>query len=482
MPPSTIDHSAGFDREGHLRRNINFWGASAIMVGIIIGSGIFRTPPDIAGHLNSPWLILLMWVAGGVLSLLGAFTYAEMATMYPQAGGVYVFLREGYGRCMAFVFGWTYLLISKPAAAAGIALVFGGQLNDLIHLDHLLGMHDPSLAPDFVHNVEARADAARIITSTLLLALTIVNVMGNTLGSGVAMVLTALKVAALMAIIVLGFRTFGTGVFDLPSGGTLAVRDQPLALALVAVMSSVLWTYDGWSDVGAIAGEVKNPNRIIPRVYVTGTLAVILLYVGVNAVYMRVMPLETMRGVEDVAPTVAETLLGSAGLAVALIVLVSTAGSTHGSIITGARISYAQARDGLLFRALGHVNPRYGTPTVSLWVQLALSIGALWLLGRFSDLINSFVFTMWIFYGLAGASIFILRRRLPDMPRPYRCWGYPVTPALFVAAAAAMTVLSVIQDVTASETHYYTLIWLGVLLAGIPVYYIYAAVAKPIDE
>lgn len=449
-----------------LPRAIGFWGASAVMVGIIIGSGIFRSPPDIAGVLGSPALILVLWAAGGLLALCGALTYAELAAMYPQTGGVYVFLRETYGRGMAFVFGWTYLLLSKPFAAAGIAIVFANHLNVLF---------------------DVRWDS-RVTTSVVLLALTVVNTLGLRLGSGVAGFLTVIKLAALLMIVVLGVAAMRGSLTNLASGPTPLVNGEPVALvsALAVALSLIMWTYDGWSDVGAIAGEVREPQRNLPRIYFAGTLVVTVLYVAVNAVYMWIVPLGEMRGQETVAPLVAVRIAEGLGLGVKLaanigfvfvnlVVLLSTLGSTHGSIITGARISYAQARDGLLFRFLGRVHPRFKTPAVSLWVQLVLSLAALWYAGSFQDLAGTFVFTMWIFYGLAAVSIFILRVRRPEAQRPFRCPGYPWIPLLFTGAAIAMTVLGLIEDWQQNR------IWVGVLLAGIPVYLVWRRVAPVYD-
>ena len=426
-----------------LPRSIGFWGASAVMAGIIIGSGIFRTPTSIAAQVGSPWMILLLWGAGGVLSLAGALTYSELICMYPRSGGVYVFLREGYGRSMAFVFGWTYMLITKPAAAAGIAWVFGEYLNSLLRVDW-----NP-----------------RIVTTVVLILLTVVNVRGVRLGAGIAMVLTALKILALAAIVA------AAAILRRGDGDNFAAAPvaTPLLLAVAPVMYSIMWTYDGWSDVGSIAGEVRDPQRNLPRIYLTGTSISMLLYLAVNAVYMWMIPLAQMREIKDVAPRVASLLLGaeSAGVVVSLVVLVSTIGSTHGSILTGARISYAQSRDGLLFSFLGHVHPKHRTPDVSLWAQLALSIAAVWALEGFDDMVQGFSFTMWIFYGLSGAVIFIMRRRLPNAERTFRCWGYPVVPGVFLAAAVCMTGMSIYSDPQ------HTLPWIGVLLAGIPVYYIW---------
>ncbi len=432
-----------------LPRTIGFWGASAVMVGVIIGSGIFRQPTEIARHLGSPWLILAFWAVGGVISLFGALTYAELATMFPQTGGVYVFLREGYGRAVAFTFGWTYMLITKPFAAGAIATIFSEHVNTVI-----------GWRPEGWLKVWA----APLETCALLIMLTAVNVLGTSLGAGVAMALTGLKLAALAAIIV------AATLLGQPSFGALATVDHPqsLLLAIAPVMSGVLWTYDGWSDVGAVAGEVRNPQRMLPRIYFAGTLAVTLLYLAVNASFFFVAPLTDMRTTATLAPMLMERLLGAgASVAVTLVVVVSTFGSTHSSILTGARVTFAQARDGLLFRFLARVHPRRHTPDIALWTQCALSCIAVLFLGGFSQLADGFVFTMWIFYGLAGAAIFILRARLPGADRPYRCWGYPVVPALFVCAAVAMTALS-IQSNPAQ-----TLPWLCVILAGIPVYYIW---------
>jgi len=427
-----------------LPRTIGFWGASAVMVGIVIGSGIIATPPAIARETGSPALILLLWIVGGVLSLFGALTYAELAVMYPESGGVYVFLREGLGRGVAFVFGWTYMLISKPLAAAAIAIVFAQHFNEL-----------------FFGIPPANATASSITTSALLIALTALNVRGLRLGGGVAGVLTGLKVLALVAIVALALvlsRGSTANFHPLPS-------PQPWWLALGPIMAHVMWTYDGWSDGGSIAGEVRDPRRQLPRIYLAGTTMVIGLYAAVNAVYIWMIPLPEMRESGTVAPLVMQRLVGDGGaVLVALLIIVSTIGSTHGSIITGARVTFAQARDGLLFSPLARVHPRFGTPAAALWVQCALACIAVWYYGNFSELAGGFVFTMWIFYGLAAVVIFIMRRRHPDMPRAYRCWGYPVVPALFVLAALLMTALSIADDWVN------TAIWGGVLLGGVPAY------------
>jgi len=425
-----------------LPRTIGFWGASAVMVGVMIGSGIFATPPGIAEKMGSPMLVLALWAAGGVLALMGALTFAELAAMYPRSGGVYVFLREGFGAPVAFVFGWTYILLSKPLAAAGIAVVFATYLNNLLGTTW-----DPAIA-----------------TCLAIVLLTYINARGVRLGTDLAVVLTGCKMLALGAIVVLALV--------LVKGDAANFADQPQPghptfwLAVVPVMAAILWTYDGWSDVGAIAGEVKNPQRMLPRIYLVGTAAVTVLYVAINAVYYWMLPVEQIAGSKTVAPLVMERLLGpQAGVAVSLLVVVSSIGSTHSSIMTGARVTFAQARDGLMFGFLGTEHKTHRTPAVALWVQAALSCTAALWLGTFERLAGGFVFTMWIWYGLGGIAIFVLRIKRPDAYRPYRCWGYPVVPAVFVLSAVAMTGLSVWQDPGTTRP------WLGVLAAALPVYF-----------
>lgn len=446
-----------------LPRKIGFWGAFAVVVGVTIGSGIFAQPPEIARHLGSPGLILALWALGGVLALCGAMTYAELAAMHPHTGGIYVFLREGLGRPVAFVFGWTYMLITKPFAAAGIGVIFS---------EHLLLLIGARSADPHTHQLTVNS-----VTTALLIVLTIVNVIGVRASAGVATVLTTLKVASLGAIVALAVVLVKGSAANLES----VPPPKPFLIALAPVMLAVMWTYDGWSDVGSIAGEIREPQRMLPRVYLLGTAAITMIYLAVNAVYLWVVPLHEMRGLATIGPAVMERLIGPAGgVAVAAIVVVSTLGSSHASVLTGARVTFAQARDGLLFRVLARVHPRFETPSASLWFQLAMSVAALWYAGGFAALANTFTFTMWIFYGLAGLSIFVLRIRRPDAPRPFRCLGYPVVPGIFIAAAAAITALTIAADLADPQSRgMSTLPWLAVLGTGIPMYYLWRRFSPP---
>ncbi|MBN8645813.1 MAG: amino acid permease [Planctomycetes bacterium] len=436
-----------------LPRVVGFWGAVSVLVGVVIGSGIFQTPAFIAANLGSPWLILLLWGAGGLIALCGALTFAELAARFPSSGGVYVFLREGYGPVVAFVFGWTYMLITKPSAAGGIAIIFAEHLNLLTGL---------KLNP-------------QATTCVALFVLTLINALGVRGSTRFAVVLTALKFSAVFGVIVIGAWAAARGV-GVERAFEASPSPKPLILALAPVMAAIMWTYDGWADVGAIAGEVKEPRRTLPRVFIAGTLAVTGLYGLANAVYLWHIPLEVMRETRSVAPLLLEGLTGPIGAAaVTVIIIVSTLGSSHASVMTGARVTFAQARDGLLFRALGRIDPKRQTPATALWVQFALSCAAVLLLRDFSSLAESFVFTMWLFYGLGAGALFIIRRRdgRAEVGPGFRTPGYPVVPALFILASAAMTGLAVWAEPGRTG------MWLLVLAAGVPTYWIWRRFSGP---
>jgi amino acid transporter len=420
----------------------------AVMIGIVIGSGIFAAPTTIAQNLGSPTVILAFWIVGGLISLCGALTFAELGAMMPRTGGMYVFLREGFGPCPAFVFGWTLLLIGKPAGMGGIATVFS---------THFVGL------TGLAWNVP-------LLTCAILVLLTLINVLGVRGSARLAIALTGVKYAAIGGIIVVGILAALRDLAGGSTGGHFVETASPMPLfrAIAPVMALIMWTYDGWSEVGAIAGEVTSPQRTLPRVFVFGTLAVIALYVLANVVYLWHMSLEEMRATKTVAPALFTRLAGPVGMtAVTVLILLSTLGSAHGSVMTGARVAFAQARDGLLFRFLGRVNPRFETPAVALWLQCAIACVVVLWLQDFQRLAESSMFTYWIFYGFAALAVFVLRRRLRETFRPFRVPGYPWVPAIFVLASAAMTALAINDDPKTNGT------WIAVLAAGVPVYFVW---------
>lgn len=452
MHNTSVNEPRPADTIADLPRRIGFWGAIAIMIGVTIGTGIFRSPVSVAKEVGTPGMALMLWAAGGVLSLLGAFTFAEMATRFPHSGGMYVFLREGFGPIVAFIFGWTYLLLSKPSAAAAIALVFAK------HFNALWGWESTAAEPALT----------QITTCAVLILLTLLNTFRVQLGTRFAIFVTALKIGSLLLIVGVALALGPSDV----SNFSFVDAPKPLWLALAPAMAAVLWTYDGWNDVGSVAGEVRNPRRTLPRVFFWGTFSITLIYVAVNAVYLWIVRLDEMRVLETVAPVAMGRMIGPAGeKIVTAMILISTLGATHGAIITGARVTFAQARDGLLFRMLAHTHRRYETPDVSLWTQCAIACLATYWFETFEALAEAFVFTIWIFYGLAGAAIFVMRRNdaqpTASSESVFLCPGYPWVPALFVGCALAMTVLLMI------ESPRDRLSMLAVLLAGVPVYYLW---------
>ncbi|CAN5717683.1 amino acid permease [soil metagenome] len=447
-------------RPAALPRTIGFLGAVGVMAGVMIGSGIFRTPRDIAGALPNPTLVLALWAAGGLLALCGALAYSELAAMFPQSGGVYVFLREAFGRPLAFVFGWTYMLVAKPLAAAGIAVVFAESFRTLTGVP--------------VHPA--------LISAALIILLTALNVRGAALGANISAALTILKAALLVVLVVLVAVMLGVPLGRLsvaPAAAGATAGTSPATFLtwlapLSAAMTLIMWTYDGWADVGAIAGEVTAPQKTLPRVYLIGTASVALLYILFNgAAFIALDPAEIAGhpgdpdAAKNVAGLIAARFIGPVGLTLAAGVLfLSTLGSTHASILTGARVTYQQAADGLMFAPLARVHPRYATPAVALWVQCTLSCIAAFI-GDFGTLASGFAFTMWIFYGLGGVALIVLRIRRPEQARPFRCPLYPIVPIVFIASAVAMTAATIATSPGPSAA------WLGVLLVGFPVYLVW---------
>ena len=422
------------------------WSAVAVLVGSTIGSGIFRSPASLADKLPGPVPLLLIWLTGGLFALCGALTLAEVAGAYPRTGGVYVFIRESWGRLPAFLFGWSELVIIRAAALGAISTTFSE------YLLRVLG-HDPRGA--YVHYIAA---AAIIFTATF-------NYVGLRWGSLVQNITTLGKTGALLLIIVLALalglpRTGGHYTPAFPEGSFSFGR---FGLALV----SVLWVYDGWADVSFVGGEVKDGERNLPRVLVLGTVIIIALYLLANAAYLAVLPIEQIRQSKLVAADVAEALMGTAGVVfVSVAVMVSTFGTLNGSVMTGSRVLFATAADGLLFRPIAHVDRRFHTPSVAIWLSATLGV-AFVLVGTFESLADTFVTAIVPFYALAVAAVFVLRRRADYHPT-FRVPGYPVVPAIFIVA----TILLLGNALVDPSSRLPTLAVLGVILLGIPVFLI----------
>jgi amino acid transporter len=429
-----------------LARRLGFWSAIGLVIGVTIGSGIFRTPASIASRVPDPTLMLGVWIAGGVLSLAGALSVAELAASLPQTGGWYVYLREGWGRLAGFLFAWSELVLIRASANGAISTVFSE------YLFRSLG-YDPA----------ASGAATDYVAAAAIIAAAVVNIRGVQLGAIVAGASSVAKFGAL-ALLVLASFALGGGAGASTSHFTAVagpVNAGMFGLALI----SVLWAYDGFADVSFAAGEVRDPQRTLPRAIIAGTLAIIGIYVAANVAYLYVNPVERMAVSPLIAADTMQALFGRAGVAfVSVVVTISTFGALIAIMLSAPRIFFAMADDGLFFRGIARVHPRYGTPHVA--IALSAALGVFFVLTRtFEQLADTFVLTIWPFYGLAVAGLYRLRRTRPDLPRPYKVPGYPVVPALFVAAVIYLVGNALVSDPT------WTAVTFGIVLAGVPVYY-----------
>lgn len=434
-----------------LPRKLGLWSTIAVLVGSTIGSGIFRAPATVAGHIDTLWVFALAWVAGGAVALAGALTFAELACMFPRSGGIYVYVREAFGRLPAFLFGWAELLILRPAAYGAIAITSSEYAWRLLGADH---------AQAVLTAGPLTLSRAQVLAIAMIVTVGAINRRGVEFGAVVQNLSTVLKVAALLGLVAIGVAlTPGAlPVYAAPSASDAA------APAFVLGMVSILWAYDGWCDVGFVSGEIRDPQRTLPKVFILGTAAVVGLYLAANFVYLRVVPIDRMVGSPLIAADVAAALVGPVGVTlVAAAVMVSTFGTLNGSMMTGPRVFYAMAEDRLFFKVLARVHPRYGTPTGSIILSVAL--GAVFVAVRtFSELAELFVIGIWPFYALSVAAVFVLRRRQPDRPRAYRTWGYPVVPLLFLGAS-----LFLLGSYALQQPRVF-LVDLLILAAGVPVY------------
>lgn len=442
------------DRWGErLTRRLGLWSAVAVLVGSTIGSGIFRTPADVAKGVDDVPLFLLAWVLGGAVVLCGALTYSELAAAFPRSGGVYVFVRESFGPLPAFLFAWAELWIIRPGAYGAIGITASAYTLRTFGLD-------PGQVIVMLGALEITAE--QVLGAVYIVIVGAVNYFGIHRGAILQNASTAFKVGALALLVILGFA-LGTHA-TWPEGGMLAQRApvglSPFLLAMVAI----LWAYDGWADLAFVGGEVKDPQRNLPRALLIGTGTVVVLYLAANLVYLYLIPIQTMKSAELVAADVARLVIGPAGVViVSAAIAVSTFGTLNGSMMTAPRIFFAAAEDGLFPKAIARVDPRTHAPTAA--VVLMTVMGVIFILNRgFKELADQFIIGIWPFYALAVAGVFVLRRKRPDLERPYRTWGFPVVPLLFLAGA-----LLLLGNYLVSETKAFA-IDIGIILTGIPAY------------
>jgi APA family basic amino acid/polyamine antiporter len=456
MPPQT---KTGVRPE--LARDLGLSHAGAVVVGTIIGSGIFLVPAEMMQALGSARLVYLAWMVGGLLSFFGALTYAELGAMKPQAGGEYVYVRDAYGPLAGFLYSWTTFLISKPAS---IATITTGLVRILETFPAFSFLARPFFSEKFashtftISNGQLFAIGATILISAL-------NYIGVRRAGEFQFLFTLLKVAIIVGIVAVGFSYRGgtwanfATEFSGAKGGMVG---------FFAALVAALWAYDGWNDLNMVAGEIRNPQRNVPLSLIWGVATVGALYVLVNAAVQYVLPASVVAASERPASDAVALVLGragaglvSAGMAISMLV------TLNGSIMSGARVPFAMARDGYFFKAIAEVHPRFRTPSIAIILQCVLAVTLLLLGGNFRQFFSLAIFAEWLFYMITGSTVFVFRRREPRADRPYKVWGYPVVPALFIVVSAVLLYYTFTDNLKSSVAG------CAVILAGIPVFYLF---------
>jgi len=442
-----------------LQRVLGVWSAASIVVGTVIGSGVFLVPSNMIAKLGSVKMLFVVWVVAGLLSLFGALTYAELAAAMPEAGGEYVYLDAAYGPFWGYLYGWTQFSVAKSGSIATLAAGFYTYLTVFLPI-----LAKPVLvAPWMIGPNHTRFEIhyGQLVAIAVILLLAGVNYVGVKVGGDLQVLVTAVKVLLICGIIAVGLFS-GKGDFShlsqhIPSAGGVA--------GFVAAMVSALWAYDGWNNVTMVSSEIKEPGRNLPRSLILGTLAVIAIYLLINVAYFYVLTPAEVASSERLAANMMSHLYGhAAAAAVSIAVLISIFAALNGSILTGSRVPYAMARDGLFFKAAATVHPKFLTPGNSV-IMLCLWSSVVVLSGWYDDLYNFVIFGSWILYLMTALSVFVLRRKQPDLPRPYRTLGYPIVPVLFVAVAAFLLINTLLNRPRES------IMGLFLMALGVPLYY-----------
>jgi APA family basic amino acid/polyamine antiporter len=425
-----------------LPRKLTLFDGAALLVGSVIGSGIFVVPSLIAQRIHEPGLVIAIWLFSGLLVLCGALALAELGTMMPESGGLYVYMREAYGPFWAFLYGWTIMLVVIPGSLAALTAAF------LIYLKHF---------------VPLTLGLEKALGIGLLLGLGFINARGTRLGAGVQNLFTLLKVAGLVSLVGLALLTQDGTVWHFRPAFPDRLTPE-LVSSIGVAMIATLFAYDAWHFVGFVAGEMKDPARTVPRSIFLGVAVVIAVYVAVNVAYIFVLGQSNIARSDRVAADTMSTLIGPAGATfITLAILCSTFGAISANVLAGPRVFFAMARDGTFFERLADVHPRYETPSNAIWA-LAGWAAVLTLTGGYEHLITMSMFSNWIFFTMVVLSVVVLRRRRPDWPRPYRALGYPFTVLVFVLVSSAFVIN------TLASSPWSSLMGLGLLLIGVPVY------------
>lgn len=441
--PDSRSAAAG-NTHADLPRVLGFTSVVGILIGTVIGSGIFVAPNRIADLVGAPQLILAVWLIGGVLSLFGALAFAELGAAFPQAGGMYVYLRESYGPLVAFLFGWTLFLVIDSGAIATLSVAFSAR-----YLPYFF-----PLTPL----------ASKMVAVALIAALVVVNLLGVRYGAALQNTLMFIKFGAILAVTVAAFA-FGVGSTSHFVNPAPAAWSGGLVGNFGAALVLSLWAYKGWEAVTFSSGEIKNPRRNIPVGLIVGTAVVVALYLATNLAYLYIFPAGQIAKSSRIAADVMQVVIGPVGASlVAGVILCSIAGAANGNVLTAPRVFFAMARDGLFFKKFADVHPTLLTPYVSI-IATGVWAAVLSVTGTFEQLATYVVFGQWIFFGLTVGAVMVLRVTRPGIERPYRTWGYPVTPVIFIAAALYISVSTLVTQPL------HAVAGLAIILAGVPAYW-----------
>lgn len=462
-----------------LSKTIGFWSATTLVVGSVIGSNIFMKPATMASQLPSPYLIILVWVVAGVVSMFGAMAYAELGTMYPETGGQYVYLRYAYGNLVAYLYGWASIAVINTAAIAAAAFVFASYTSYFIPLpqfsaatEQSVVLHLPWLGDIF----PLKNFGVKSVGIIMILFLTVVNYISVRSSNAIQFLATVLKVAVILLLVV-GILFSGQGQVAnfVTNAQGFDLSGWKLLGAFMAATTGAFAAYDGWNNLNMVAGEIKNPRRNITRSLITGLWICILVYVLVTLSYLYVLPVGVMAKSTIVATDAIQIVLGNIGGGIiAGLIVVSTFGGTNANLLANARVVFAMGESGTFFSGAARVHSRYKTPGNAVLI-LGIWSSVLVLSGSFDLLADMFIFVSWFFYGLVILGLFILRKKLPNAERPYRAWGYPVIPLVFLAFTAVYIVTTLYNDISGYRQGHSTMInsVFGLLLTviGLPLYF-----------
>ncbi|HEY2797635.1 MAG TPA: amino acid permease [Thermoanaerobaculia bacterium] len=442
--------------EPELARGLNLWDTTLVVLGLSLGGGIFLTPAAIAKALPAEWAILVVWIVGGILTIVGGLVYAEMGAMIPKAGGMYVYFREAFGELPAFLYVWVAYWVIQAGSNAAVAVGFATYFSVFV----------PSVSTSrIVANVGPfPISAGQLVAGVVIVVLSATHYVGVKKGVRIQGLLTLLIVLALVWLVGGGLIAGAPTHSPVPAAAPL--HPVPVtAVGFGVAMIGVFWCFYGWSDIVAVAGEVQRPERNLPLALIAGTGLIMLLYVAVNFVFLRVIPPAEMATVSQPAALAAERLFGSGSkVVVSLAVTAAAAGCVSAGLLLGPRVVYALAKDGLFPKAFGRVHPRFRTPSFAIVIQ-AIWTALLCFSGRYDQLYTYAIFAVILAYAGTGVALLLFRRRLPNRPRPYRCWGYPVVPLLFVVTSLALAANTI------REQPRETLTGIGILVLGLPVYF-----------